>query len=150
MEIRSTKKREWTGKGHWYLAIRWLCRIKCVYGTLICGASIDRGNETHSGCELLYDIVAYHNRNEMRACSKSNMIWYCVEFTFESLKCVDISFFRASFFFNSYFFGESAVLFFCSCCCPLLVAVERFVLNVPSVCAYFFPSPSSRFEPIVV
>lgn len=113
MEIRSTTKREWTGKGQWYLAIHRLSRIKCVYGTLICGASIDRENETHSGCVLLYDIVAYHNRNEMRACSKSNMIWYCVEFTFESLKCVDISFFLSSQFFLSIpIFSENPQCYF--------------------------------------
>lgn len=113
-----------------------------MYGTLICGASIDRGNETHSGCVLLYDIVAYHNRNEMRACSKSNMIWYCVEFTFESLKCVDISFFRASFFFSIPIFSENPQCYF------FVAVVARFSLLLSDsfwmfrlcVCVFFsFP-----------
>lgn len=58
---------------------------------------------------MCWCILYMYNRSEMRACSKSNTIWYCVGFTFESLKCVDISF---------VFFVRR--LFFCSFSIPLL------------------------------
>lgn len=86
-----------------------------------------------------------HNRNEMRACSKSNMIWYCVGFTFESLKCVDISFFLHVFFFSLFFlisislymnfFSQNfAMLFFrLNAACVFCVCIFRFALSLSCV-----------------